>query len=131
AAASGEADVRHLSELEAGYEEKLNALATNLYGADGVEFSPEAKAEAARLESSGFGNLPVCVAKTQYSLSHDAKLKGRPTGFSFPVRDLRLAAGAGFVIAYAGNIMTMPGLGRTPGYKNVDLDSEGRIVGLF
>ena len=79
----------------------------------------------------GFSDLPICVAKTQYSLSHDPKLKGRPVGFTFPIRGVKLSAGAGFLVVYAGNIMTMPGLGRTPAYKLVDLDEEGRAVGLF
>jgi len=84
-----------------------------------------------RLEAQGYGSLPICMAKTQYSLSHDAKLKGAPEGFAFPVREVRLAAGAGFVVAYAGTIMTMPGLGRTPAYKQVDIDENGDVLGLF
>ena len=79
----------------------------------------------------GFSDLPICVAKTQYSLSHDPSFKGRPHGFVFPVRDLRLSAGAGFLVVYAGDIMTMPGLGRTPAYKQVDIDADGQIKGLF
>lgn len=92
---------------------------------------PKAAEGIAELEAQGFGNLPICVAKTQYSLSHDATLRGRPKGFTFPVREVRLSAGAGFVVVLAGDIQTMPGLGRNPGYKRVDLDSEGRISGLF
>ena len=131
AAESGEARFEHLYPLEASIVEKLELLARKLYGAGSVVMSAVAGAQARRFEEQGFGALPICVAKTQYSLSHDPKLKGRPLGFPFPIRELRLAAGAGFLVAYAGDVMTMPGLGRTPGYQNVDLDEEGRIVGLF
>lgn len=130
-AESGSADFRFLYDLEASTEEKLRTLAKELYGAAGIELEPAAKESIARFEADGYSNLPVCVAKTQYSLSHDASLKGRPVGFQFPIRDVRLSAGAGFLVAYAGNIMTMPGLGRTPAYKQVDLDDEGRAIGLF
>lgn len=131
AAESDTADFHHLYDLETSVEEKLGALATKLYGADSVEMSETAREQMAAIESSGSGQLPVCVAKTQYSLSHDASLKGRPSGFTFPVRELKLAAGAGFIVAYAGNVMTMPGLGSTPAYRQVDLDESGQIVGLF
>jgi formyltetrahydrofolate synthetase len=96
-----------------------------------VDLSEAARDQAAALEAQGAGRLPVCVAKTQYSLSHDPALKGRPSGFRLPIRGLRLAAGAGFVVAYAGEILTMPGLGRTPAYRQVDLDDQGRVLGLF
>ena len=102
-----------------------------MYGAAAVDYAPRAERQLAGLEERGWGDLPVCVAKTQYSLSHDPQFKGRPRGYLFPVREARLAAGAGFVIVYAGEIRTMPGLGRSPGYRGVDLDAEGRIVGLF
>ncbi|MFT7677331.1 MAG: formate--tetrahydrofolate ligase [Planctomycetota bacterium] len=131
AADSGSCDFKHLYDLEAGLEQKLETLAKDLYGADALELSPEAREQLKRIEADGGAGLPVCVAKTQYSLSHDSKLKGRPTGFTFPVRELKLAAGAGFVIAYAGAVMTMPGLGRTPAYRQVDLDDSGQIIGLF
>jgi formyltetrahydrofolate synthetase len=84
-----------------------------------------------RYEELGYGRLPVCVAKTQYSLGHDPKRKGAPTGFVFPVREVRLQAGAGFLVPLAGDIMTMPGLGRTPAYRGIDLDPDGGITGLF
>lgn len=131
AAESGEARPRSVYDLEQGLEAKLEALATRLYGADGVDLSEAARDQAAALEAQGAGRLPVCVAKTQYSLSHDPALKGRPSGFRLPIRGLRLAAGAGFVVAYAGEILTMPGLGRTPAYRQVDLDDQGRVLGLF
>jgi len=130
-AESGEADFRPLYELGIPIQEKIHALATTLYGAGSVQFSPLALEQLAELQSSGYGELPVCVAKTQYSLSHDPQFKGRPKGFVFPIRDMRLSAGAGFVVIYAGAIMTMPGLGRKPGYLNVDLDDDGQIQGLF
>jgi len=127
----GSADFRHAYELTDSIPEKIHALATKIYGAASVEYSPEAQDQIRRVEESGFAGLPICVAKTQYSLSHDPSFKGRPSGFVFPVRGLRLAAGAGFLVAYAGNIMTMPGLGRKPAYKQVDLDADGQIQGLF
>lgn len=131
AAESNEADIKPLYDLDAPLLEKLDILARRQYGADGVELEPEALEQLERIERQGGAQLPVCVAKTQYSLSHDASLKGRPTGFTLPIRSLRLAAGAGFVVAYSGKIMTMPGLGRKPAYRAVDLDPEGRVIGLF
>jgi len=130
-AESGRADFQLLYPDEASLSEKIGTLAERMYGAGSVDYAPLARATMARLEERGFGHLPICMAKTQYSLSHDPQFKGRPKGFVFPVRDLRLAAGAGFVIAYAGDIMTMPGLGRKPAYKGVDLDAQGRVQGLF
>ncbi len=128
---SGEADFRFLYELEASVHEKVEVLAKDLYGAGSVEFAPAAQDSIARIQRAGFANLPICMAKTQYSLSHDPQFKGRPKGFVFPVRDVRLSAGAGFLVAYAGNIMTMPGLGRKPAYMQIDLDQNGQIQGLF
>jgi formate--tetrahydrofolate ligase len=131
AAESGEADFRYLYDNNNPLKAKVETLASCLYGASSVLFEPRAVEQMQRFESEGYGDLPVCVAKTQYSLSHDASLKGRPTEFEFPVRELRLSAGAGFVVAFAGAVLTMPGLGRTPAYKQVDLDDDGQIVGLF
>ncbi|MAE46692.1 MAG: formate--tetrahydrofolate ligase [Planctomycetes bacterium] len=131
AAESGQANPKPLYDPEAPLIEKLEILAQNQYGADGIQFESEALAQLQKIGEQGGGCLPVCVAKTQYSLSHDPGLKGRPTGFTLPIRALRLAAGAGFVIAYVGKIMTMPGLGRKPAYKDVDLDEEGLVEGLF
>jgi formyltetrahydrofolate synthetase len=130
-AESGRAQLKFMYELDAPLRSKIEAVATKVYGAGGIELMPQASAGIAELESQGFGNLPICIAKTQYSLSHDAALRGRPQGFTFPVREVRLSAGAGFVVVMAGDIQTMPGLGRNPGYKRVDLDREGRIAGLF
>jgi formate--tetrahydrofolate ligase len=106
-------------------------IATRVYGADGVDLAPEAEEALAAIERLGYGDLPVCMAKTQSSLSHDPAFKGRPRGFRLPVRDARLFAGAGFVTAYCGNMMTMPGLPTRPAGEGFDLDDEGRIVGLF
>ncbi|MEM1449252.1 MAG: formate--tetrahydrofolate ligase [Planctomycetota bacterium] len=131
AAESGEADFRTLYPDDMSLAGKVETLALKLYGAGSVEFSASARQTFERLESLGYGRLPVCIAKTQYSLSHDAQFKGAPRGFVFPVREARLAAGAGFVVVYAGAIMTMPGLGRTPAYRHVDLNDAGEVVGLF
>ena len=108
-----------------------SAIATRVYGADGVDFSLQAEAALASIERLGYDDVPVCMAKTQSSLSHDPALKGRPRGFRLPVRDARLFAGAGFVTAYCGNMMTMPGLPTRPAGEDVDIDAEGRVVGLF
>jgi len=131
AAHSGKARFKPIYELDETLASKVECLATRIYGADGVDFSERAQADLARLEKAGHGKLPICVAKSQYSLSHDPSKKGRPRGYRFPVRELRLSAGAGFVVVLAGDIMTMPGLGRNPGYKRVDLDAQGRVKGLF
>ena len=96
-----------------------------------MSFAPLATQQIARLEARGHGKLPICIAKTQFSLSHDAKLLGRPTGFEFPVREVRLLAGAGLVVPLAGDIMTMPGLGSTPAYRGIELEADGTISGLF
>lgn len=111
--------------------EKIQTLATKIYGAAGVDFAPEAETALAALDAGGFGRLPVCVAKTPLSLSHDPLLKGRPSGFRFPIREIRLAAGAGFVVALAGAVQTMPGLPKIPGASRVELQDDGTITGLF
>jgi formate--tetrahydrofolate ligase len=110
---------------------KIEMIASSLYGADGVTFLPAAAARLARYEALGHGGLPVCMAKTQNSLSDDPQKPGRPRGFRVTVRDARLCAGAGFVVAYTGDIMTMPGLPRTPAAESIDIDEQGRVVGLF
>ena len=122
---------RFLYPSEASLETKIETLATKVYGASGVEYSPEAKRRLAQYTALGYGTFPVCMAKTQSSLSHDPKLKGRPEGFVFPIRDVRVSVGAGFVYPLAGEIMTMPGLGRNPGGAEIDLDADGNIVGMF
>ncbi|MFI5226219.1 MAG: formate--tetrahydrofolate ligase [Candidatus Limnocylindrales bacterium] len=110
---------------------KIETIATLIYGADGVDLLPAAAKAIRQIEGLGFGNLPICMAKTQYSLSHDPTLMGRPTGFRVPVRDVRLSAGAGFLTAYAGEMRTMPGLPSHPGGENIDIDENGEVVGLF
>jgi len=110
---------------------KLETIATKIYGADGVTVAPTAAAKLARYESLGYGRMPVCIAKTQNSLSDDPKRPGRPRGFTVTIRDVALSAGAGFVVAYAGDILTMPGLPKVPGAEGIDIDASGNIVGLF
>ena len=110
---------------------KVETIATKIYGADGVSFAPAAAGKLARYESLGYGRLPVCIAKTQNSLSDDPKRPGRPRGFTVTIRDVALSAGAGFVVAYAGDILTMPGLPKVPGAEGIDIDASGNIVGLF
>jgi formate--tetrahydrofolate ligase len=111
--------------------QKIETIVTRVYGGDGVELTTLAAKQLAQYEALGFGNLPICMAKTQYSLSHDGSLKGRPTGFRLPIREVRLSAGAGFVTPIAGEMRTMPGLPSKPGGENIDVDPEGEIVGLF
>ena len=110
---------------------KIETIATRIYGAAGVEYQPAATKALKLYEELGFGHLPVCMAKTQYSLSHDANLKGRPTGFTLPIREVRLSAGAGFITPLCGEMRTMPGLPSKPGGENIDIDADGNIVGLF
>ena len=112
-------------------KDKINAIVTRVYGGDGVAYTPEAEAELERLNSLGFGGLPVCIAKTQYSFSDDAKKLGAPEGFTVTVRSVKVSAGAGFVVVLTGNILTMPGLPKRPAAENIDVDDSGRIVGLF
>ena len=118
-------------ESELSIEQKLNAIARRVYGGAGVELLPAAKKVAKQLAELGFGNLPVCVAKTQYSFTDDPKFLGAPEGFTVTVRNLKVSAGAGFVVALTGDIMTMPGLPRVPAAEQIDVDKEGRITGLF
>jgi formate--tetrahydrofolate ligase len=110
---------------------KMEAIATRIYGADGVDYLPAANKQIAAYEALGYGHLPVCMAKTQYSLSHDAKLLGRPTGYRLPIREVRLSAGAGFVTPICGDMRTMPGLNSRPGGERIDIDADGNVVGLF
>ena len=109
----------------------VEAIAKKIYRANGVNFSAAASKTLAELTELGYGDLPVCIAKTQYSFSDNAKLTGAPTGFTMEVREVRLAAGAGFVVVICGNIMTMPGLPKKPAAVNIDVDAEGKITGLF
>jgi formate--tetrahydrofolate ligase len=131
AAEEGAPDFELLYPDDASLVAKIEAIATRVYGADGVDLSAAAAKQLAQYESLGFGSLPICMAKSQYSLSHDAALKGRPTGWRLPIREVRLSAGAGFVTPLAGEMRTMPGLPSRPGGENIDLDADGEIVGLF
>ena len=117
--------------LEASLREKIEAVAGKIYRADGVDYSPAAARTLDELTAMGYGNLPVCIAKTQYSFSDNAALKAAPTGFRMNVREVRLAAGAGFVVVICGSIMTMPGLPKTPAAVSIDVTDDGRITGLF
>lgn len=131
AACEEPSEFKLLYEDDATLKEKIEAIATKIYGADGVDYEDEANRQLARFEENGFGKLPICMAKTQYSLSDDPTLKGRPTGFRFKVRDARVAVGAGFVYPLAGSIMTMPGLGKTPAGMKMDIDENGDVVGML
>jgi formate--tetrahydrofolate ligase len=111
--------------------EQIEAIATRLYGADGVDYLPQAERDIARITSIGMGDAPVCMAKTHLSLSHDPTLLNRPTGYRLPIRGVVPSAGAGFVVVLCGDMQRMPGLGRTPAFMGIDLDENGRTVGLF
>ena len=135
--AEGDAEGRSAETFEFSYgddltlAEKIEAIAKRIYHADGVVFEPAAKKELAQLESLGFGGMPVCMAKTQYSFSDDASKLGAPRGFTVTVRQVKVSAGAGFVVALTGSIMTMPGLGKAPAAFKIDVDENGKISGLF
>ncbi len=116
---------------ELSLAEKIETVAKEIYGADGVDYAPAAAKALKQIEAMGFGRMPVCMAKTQYSLSDDQNKLGRPTGFRINVRDVYVSAGAGFVVAITGAIMTMPGLPKKPAADNIDVNEEGKIVGLF
>ena len=124
-------DFHFTYELDCSIREKLQAIAHKIYHADDVKFLPAAEKEMKQLEDLGFGNLPICVAKTQYSFSDDQSLLGAPRGFDLTVRNLKVSAGAGFIVALTGNIMTMPGLPKKPAAENIDVDASGKITGLF
>ena len=118
-------------ELDIPIEKKIEAVVKKIYGGDGVEFSSAAKKQLKRLEQLGFGNLPVCIAKTQYSFSDDPTLLGAPTFFTVTVKNVKVSAGAGFIVVLTGDIMTMPGLPKSPAAERIDVDENGRITGLF
>jgi formate--tetrahydrofolate ligase len=129
-AAEEPTDFRLLYPDDASLREKVEAVATKVYGADGVDFSPAATRSLATYERAGFGRLPVCIAKTHLSISSDPKLLGAPTGWRLPVREARASAGAGFVYLICGDMRTMPGLGKDPAAARIDIDDSGEIVGL-
>ena len=131
AALQKKADFRYIYDEKETIPEKIGKIAREIYGAAGVDFTKEAQKEMAELEALGFDKMPVCMAKTQYSLSDDAALLGRPEGFRITVRELRLAAGAGFIVALTGSILTMPGLPKHPAALDMDIKEDGKITGLF
>ncbi len=118
-------------ELDSGIEKKLETICKRIYHAEGVQLTANARKQMQSLTALGFGNLPICMAKTQYSFSDDAALLGAPKGFKITVRNLKVSAGAGFIIALTGDIMTMPGLPKSPAAENIDVDENGKISGLF
>ena len=126
-----ENDFSFAYELDQPIEKKIEDIAKNVYRADGVDFTPAAKKEIKELEELGFGGLPICMAKTQYSFSDNPDLKGAPRGFRIMVKKVKVSAGAGFIVALTGNIMTMPGLPKVPAAEKIDVDNTGRISGLF
>jgi formate--tetrahydrofolate ligase len=129
-AAAEESSFKLLYGSEAPLRDKIHAIATKVYGADDVSYAPKANRQLDSYEDAGFGNLPVCIAKTHLSLSSDPALKGAPTGWTLPVREVRASVGAGFVYPICGDMRTMPGLGRTPAAHRIDIDAEGNVVGL-
>ena len=127
----GENNFRFAYDDDMSIEEKINAVVTKVYGGDGVDFTPAARKEMEKLQKLGFGGYPVCMAKTQYSLSDDPLKMGRPEGFRVTVRNMKVSAGAGFIVVLTGDVMTMPGLPKVPAAENVDVDENGKIKGLF
>ena len=116
---------------ELGIAEKIEAVAKKVYGADGINILPAAQKQIARLTELGFSSLPVCIAKTQYSFSDNPALLGAPEGFTVTVKEVKISAGAGFVVVLTGDIMTMPGLPKSPAAERIDVDETGKITGLF
>ena len=127
----GENNFQYAYDVNLGIKDKIQAIATKIYGADGVDFIGTSNQDIENIEKIGYGNLPVCMAKTQYSLSDDMKKLGRPQGFRISIRNVRISAGAGFVVALTGDIMTLPGLPKVPAAESIDVDATGKISGLF
>ena len=122
---------QYMYDVNDSIKDKINAIATKIYGADGVNYTPAVEKTIAEFEAEGLDKMPICMAKTQYSLSDDQFKLGAPTGFKITVRELRISAGAGFIVALTGNILTMPGLPKKPAAENMDIDINGKITGLF
>ena len=122
---------RFCYELTGSVEERIETIVRRVYHGAGVRFTPAARKQIAQLSENGFGALPVCMAKTQYSFSDDAAKRGAPEGFTVTVREIRVSAGAGFLVALTGNIMTMPGLPKSPAAERIDVDENGVITGMF
>ena len=130
-AESGKANFKPIYELDIPLKAKIETIAKEIYGADGVNYTKEADKALKEFEALGYGNLPVCMAKTQYSFSDDQTLLGRPSGFTITIKNCRIAAGAGFIVVLTGDIMTMPGLPKVPAAEKIDVSDEGVISGLF
>ncbi|MGB5824113.1 MAG: formate--tetrahydrofolate ligase [Proteocatella sp.] len=128
---NGSDEFEYAYDLEMSIKDKINAIATRIYGADGVDYLPVALKQIAEIEDLGFSNVPICMAKTQYSLTDDQTKLGRPTGFRITVKNIKISAGAGFAVAMTGEIMTMPGLPKVPAANRIDVDENGKISGLF
>jgi formate--tetrahydrofolate ligase len=124
-------DFRFLYPLDEPIRAKIETIAREIYGAADIAYSDAADEQIARFEAAGFGGLPICMAKTHLSLSHDPALKGAPSGFTFPIREVRASVGAGFIYPLAGDMMTMPGLGAHPAAWDIDIDEQGNTIGLF
>ena len=129
--AEGNSSLSHPYEPSNTIEEKINAIVTHIYRGQKAVLSSEAKRQAKQLTALGFDKLPICMAKTQYSFSEDANLRCAPEGFTVNIRSLKVSAGAGFIVALVGDIMTMPGLPKVPSSEKIDVDNEGKITGLF
>ena len=130
AAVSDEKAVRPIYSNTQSLVEKLTAVATNVYGAAKIALKPAARARLEKFEALGYGKLPVCIAKTQYSFTDDPKMMGAPVGWTLTISDVSLSAGAGFVVAIAGAMMLMPGLGKVPQAQKLDVDDQGRAIGM-
>jgi formate--tetrahydrofolate ligase len=126
-----ESHYKPIYELNLSIKEKIETIAKEIYGADGVTYDPAAEKAIKTIEANGYRELPVCMAKNQYSLSDDASKLGRPTGFTVNIREVYVSAGAGFVVAITGTVMTMPGLPKVPAAEGIDVDENGKITGLF
>ena len=124
-------DFRLLYPNEFSLKEKIETVARQVYGAEDVSYTPLANRQLTQYERAGFGDLPVCMAKTHLSISHDPNLRGAPRGYTLPIREVRASVGAGFIYPLVGAVRTMPGLSSTPAYLNVDIDADGKVVGLF
>jgi formate--tetrahydrofolate ligase len=131
AAAEEPNQFRFLYPADAPLREKIETIATRVYGADGIDIQPEAARSLDLFEANGFGNLPICIAKTHLSISSDPTLVGAPVGWRLPVREVRASAGAGFIYAICGDMRTMPGLGRHPAAEQIDIDDNGDVIGLY
>ena len=118
-------------ELDGTIEDKIEAVVKKIYGGDGIVITPAAKKQIAQLTALGFDKCPICIAKTQYSFSDNPALLGAPTGFKVTIKNVKISAGAGFIVVLTGDIMTMPGLPKVPAAEKIDVDENGKIIGLF